>query len=235
MSVDQPAGRPAWVRALLLWVPSITMNVVLPIITYGVLRDADVSEVGALLASGVWPVLEALLSLAIQRRIDEFSVFVLIFLALGIIAAVGFNSPRLLLAKESAVHGLFGLVLLASLAAPRPLMFYFGRRFATNGTAESVAWWNGLWQYPGFRASQRLITIVWGVVTLVAALVQIWLAYTLSTDTMAVVSNVLPLAVLAGLITWTVQYGRARSKAARQASGAAAVEPEPAGTASDAG
>jgi intracellular septation protein A len=235
MSVDQPAGRPAWVRALLLWVPSITMNIVLPIVTYSALRDADVSEAGALIASGVWPLLEALLSLAIQRRVDEFSVFTLIFLALGVIAAFGFNSPRLVLAKESAVHGLFGLVLLGSLAAPKPLMFYFGRRFATNGTAESVAWWNGLWQYAGFRASQRLITIVWGVATLVAALVQIWLAYHLSTDTMAVVSNVLPLAVLGGLITWTVRYGRARSRAAQQRAGAAAAEPVVVNTASEPG
>ncbi len=225
MSVHRPATRPGWLNALLLWVPSITLNVVLPIVTYSVLRDRGVGEVAALLISGGWPALEGLLSLAIHRRLDEFSVFSLIFLGLGVVAALGFNSPRLVLAKESAVNGLFGVVLLVSLAAPRPLMFYFGRRFATNGTPESVAWWNGLWQYPGFRSSQRLITVVWGTVTVLAATVQIWLAYQLATDTMAVISNVLPFAVYGGLIFWTISYGRARSRAAEERAGAAAAEP----------
>jgi hypothetical protein len=39
----------------------------------------------------------------------------------------------------------------------------FGPRFATNGTAEAVSRWNSLWQYQGFRRSQRILTIVWGV------------------------------------------------------------------------
>ncbi len=235
MSVDRLAARPAWVRALLLWVPSIALNVLLPILTYSVLRDRGVSEAAALIASGVWPALETVLSLAVHRRIDEFSIFTLVFLALGAIAALGFNSPRLVLAKDAAAHGLFGLVLLASLAAPRPLMFYFGRRFATNGTPESIARWNGLWQYPGFRASQRLITVVWGVVTTTAALVQIFLAYHLSTDTMVVIGNVLPLAVLGGLIAWTIRYGRARSRAAGQRVVTVAGEPGAVGAVPEAG
>lgn len=44
--------------------------------------------------------------------------------------------------------GLFGVVVLGSLLLPRPVMFYFGRKFATDGTAEGLAYWNGLWRYP---------------------------------------------------------------------------------------
>jgi hypothetical protein len=203
--------------ALLSWVPTIVLNIVLPIVTYSVLVDRGVGEVPALLISGVWAALETVLSLAIRRKIDEFSIFVLIFLALGVVAALGFNSPRLLLVKESVVTGLFGVVLLGSLLAPRPLMFYFGRRFATNGTPESIDWWNGLWQYPNFRRTQRVITIVWGVAMCAEALLRIVLAYQLSTGAMVVVSNVLPYVMLIGLITWTITYGKRQARAARAA------------------
>jgi len=32
-----------------------------------------------------------------------------------------------------------------------------------------LEWWNGLWQYPNFRAALRLVTAVWGIVYLVEA------------------------------------------------------------------
>lgn len=219
----RPASRSGLRIALLNWVPTLLLNIVLPIITYSVLADRGVGEVPALLISGVWPALETVLSLAIRRKADEFSIFALIFLGLGVLAALGFNSPRLLLVKESAVTGLFGIVLLASLLAPRPLMFYFGRRFATNGTPESIAWWNGLWQYPGFRNTQRLITIVWGVTLLSEALLRIWLTYQLSTGTMVVVSSVLPYVTLAVLITWTIFIGKRRAREGQARTDAAAA------------
>ncbi|MDG6103978.1 hypothetical protein Daura_23340 [Dactylosporangium aurantiacum] len=106
---------------------------------------------------------------------------------------------------------------------PRPLMFYFGRRFATNGTPESIDRWNGLWQYPGFRRTQRVITIVWGVTMCAEALLRIVLAYQLSTGTMVVISNVLPYVVLVGLITWTVTYGKRQARAAQDRVAAAQV------------
>jgi hypothetical protein len=47
------------------------------------------------------------------------------------------------------------------------------------------------------------------------ALLRIVLAYRLSIDTMVVISNVLPYVVLAGLITWTITYGKRQARAAQ--------------------
>jgi hypothetical protein len=102
-------------------------------------------------------------------------------------------------------------------------MFYFGRKFATDGTPAGVAYWNGLWRYASFRRSQRVVTVVWGVAFLAESLLRIGLSYPLSTSAMAVVSAVLPLAVVAGLISWTVGYGRR----VRAASVPAGSEPVP--------
>src|SRR5450755_485823 len=151
--IARPTASGGLKTTLLNWVPTLLFNVVLPTATYSLLSGHGTSEVTALVASSVWPLLETVGSLCWRRRMDEFSIFTLIILALSAVAALGFNSPRLLLLKESAITGLFGLVMLGSLLAPRPVMFYFGRRFATDGTPASLAWWNGLWRYSGFRST----------------------------------------------------------------------------------
>jgi intracellular septation protein A len=199
---------------LVNWIPTILFNVVLPLVTYYVLTGNGVAQVPALLLSGVWPALETVLSIVVRRHLDELSVLSLIFIALGVVAGLGFNSARLVLAKESVVTGLFGVLTLVSLAWRRPLMFYFGRKFATDGTQASVDYWNGLWQYPGFRRTQRVITVVWGVVFVVEAAVRVVLAYTLSTSVMAPISAIMPLAVVGALVAWTISFGkRARARA----------------------
>ena len=221
MSDTGTSGR----RAALNWALTILFNIVLPLFTYFTLVGNGVSEVPALLISGAWPVLELGISLAVSRHIDEFSIISILFIALGVVAGLGFNSARLVLVKESVVTGLFGVVTLVSLALPRPLMFYFGRKFATDGSAAGVAAWNALWQYPSFRRTQRVITIVWGVAFVIEAAVRIALTYALSTDTMAVVSAIAPWVVLVGLITWTISYGRrARARAAARSTDPAAAE-----------
>lgn len=208
MSVPQQARAGGGASTAVGWIVTIVFNIALPIVTYDVLSDRGLGQVPALLISGVWPILETVLTLVRARRVDEFGMIVLVFIVVGVISMVAFNSPRLVLVKESAGLGLFGLVLLMSLLAPRPLMFYFGRRFATNGEPARIAWWNGLWQYPGFRRSQRMLTVVWGTVLALTSAVCIGLTYLLSVATMVVITNVVPYVVLAVLIAGTIGYGR---------------------------
>jgi hypothetical protein len=214
-------------QVVLGWVLTLLMNIALPIVTYDLLADR-IGQVPALLLSGVWPVAELVVNLLRTRAVDEFSVFVIIFLALGAISLVAFNSPRVLFIKDSAVTGLFGLVLLASLLFGKPLMFYFGRRFAAHGTPEGIAWWNGLWQYPHFRRGQRILTLVWGLSFLGEAVLRIVLTYQLSVSAMVVVSNVLPYVVLGLLIAGTTWYGKVAGKRGAATRPAAAAPPAPA-------
>jgi intracellular septation protein A len=211
-----PVGQASGRIVLANWGPTILFNVALPLLTYFILTDRGVPAVPALLASGGWPVIDLGLTFAVRRRLDEFAVFTLIFIVLGVVTGLGFNSARLVLVKESVVTGLFGVVALASLTLSRPLMFYFGRKFATDGSTEAVAAWNALWQYPSFRRVQRVITVVWGVAFVAEALLRIALSYALSTSAMTVLSTVLPLAVTGSLVAWTFSYGR-RAKAAAAA------------------
>ncbi|MBH1938219.1 hypothetical protein I5Q34_28840 [Streptomyces sp. AV19] len=189
---------------------------ILPFATYGLLTDRGVSKVTALLLISLWPVVETLISLAVRRRVDEFGVMMLALMLLGALSAVAFDSAEMVFVKDSAITGLLGLVYLGSLAMPRPLMFYLGRRFATDGTPEGLDRWNGLWQYPGFRRAQYLLTTVWGVAFLLEAVVRVVLAYALPTGAMVLVNNVLPAVVVAALVAWTMRVARQR-RAARDA------------------
>ncbi|WP_371503087.1 hypothetical protein OG871_37985 [Kitasatospora sp. NBC_00374] len=222
---DQATPAPArkGSASLVSWLTTIVFNIAAPIVIYGQLKDHGYSEFTAILLSGLGPVIDIIIYLAWHRRVDEFAILSLVFVALSlVIALIGPHDTELLLAKESLVTGLFGVVYLATLAMPRPLMFYFGRKFATDGTPEKIAWWNGMWQYEGFRRVQRNLTIGWGTAFIAQAAIQIALVYSLSASTMVTVNNILPYAVLGGLLYWTVTYAkRASAKgAARQAANA---------------
>ncbi|MCP2335863.1 VC0807 family protein [Actinomadura rupiterrae] len=207
-------------------VPAIVFNVVLPFVSYSLLTSHGVSQVNALLLISLWPAADTVAYLAIKRRVDEFGVMMLILMLLGALSAVAYNTTELFFIKDSAITGLLGLTYLGSLAMPKPLMFYLGRKFATDGSPERLAWWNGLWQYPDFRRTQYKTTAVWGVAFLAEAIVRIPLTYMLPTGVMVLMSTVMPMAVVAALVTWTIRVGkqsRARA-AARQAAAAAAGE-----------
>ncbi|GHG53241.1 VC0807 family protein [Streptomyces griseocarneus] len=216
----------------LSWIVSIVFNVVLPIVTYNQLTDRGWSEFAALAVSGLWPLADTVVYLIWHRRIDEFAVITMIFMVLTlVVTGIGPHSTRLLLVKDSAVTGLFGVVCLVSLATPRPLMFYLGRKFGTDGTKEGVARWNGMWeQLPGFRRTLKTITMVWGVGYVVEAAARIALSYALSTSAMVGVNSALSYGMPVVLITWTITYSkraRARGEAA-SAAAAAAAESAPA-------
>lgn len=219
-SAGQERERSRGKSLLLSWGPTIVFSVVLPFITYAVLTDRGVTPAHALMLTAIWPVVELLVFFTIHRRVDEFSVIVLIFLGIGLLSMVAFNSPFLLLVKESAVTGLFGIVLLVSLLLPRPVMFYFGRKFGTDGSAEGVAYWNQLWRHASFRRTQYTITAVWGVAFLAEALLRIGLAAVLPTSVMVAITSLLPIAVIAALVGWTIAYGKRARAAAGQGTAA---------------
>ncbi|GAA4969644.1 hypothetical protein GCM10023205_38660 [Yinghuangia aomiensis] len=224
MSASESGG--GFRTVLVNWGPTLLFNVVAPLLTYQLLVD-HMSGVYALLLSGLWPAAEVAVFYAIRRRIDDFGMLTLMFLALSVVAAALFHSERMLLLKESAITAVFGLICLATLAAPRPLMFYFGRKFATDGTEAGVAYWNSMWQYEGFRGTQRMLTTVWGVVYLVEAAVRVALTFVLSRGAAVTMNNIVPYVVLGGLLYWTISLGKKRRAAALAAGRLSALGPVP--------
>jgi hypothetical protein len=201
-------GQPGRRVSMASMLPGLIVDVALPIATYYVLEAQGVPTFWALLISGVWPLGKSIISLIRQRRVDEFSVFILTLIILGTLTSLLFQDPRLLLLKDSAFTGILGVVYLASLLMKRPIIFYFGRKFATDGSAAALARWDGFWNLSAFRHGQRVLTGVWGGALLAEAFIRIPLTFILPLNVMVSVSNIMPFIVITALIFWTIRYGR---------------------------
>ncbi|HCF86617.1 MAG TPA: hypothetical protein DEV72_15620, partial [Ktedonobacter sp.] len=91
---------------------------------------------------------------------------------------------------------------------PRPLMFYFGRYFATGNNPAKREQYNGLWQYPSFRSVNRIITIVWGVAYIGEVILRAIMAYTLPIPVVLAVSPFLLGGITIATVAWTIAYVR---------------------------
>jgi hypothetical protein len=125
------------------------------------------------------------------------------------------------LAKESFFTAVFGIVCLASLLAPRPLLFYTGRSFVAAGDPARAAAFSDRWQYAGFRHVMRIMTIVWGVAFLAEAGVRVALVYALPVNAALVASPLLAAGVFGALMVWTIRFGNAAQAAALRRNAAA--------------
>jgi hypothetical protein len=200
------------------WALTLGVNIVLPTLTYFILAGPlGVADVPALLISLVWPIVEIAITLVRQRHVDEFSIFVIIGIVVAVVTTLLSGDARSVFYKDSITTGLLGLIFLGSLLTKRPLTFYFGRRFATDGSKVQRDWWDGLWQYPNFRGVQRRLCVYWGVALVGEAVIRAILTRVLGTGPMVLVNNIVPYVVIAGLITLSVMTGkRAQARAAER-------------------
>jgi hypothetical protein len=149
--------------------------------------------------------------------VDEFSVFVLIGIVAGIVTTVFSDDARAVFLKDSLTTGVIGLAFLLTLVAGKPLTFYLGRRFATDGSRVQRDWWDSLWVYPHFRAFQRKLGAAWGIALLGEAVIRAILTWRLGTSAMVLVNNVVPYVVIAVMVFVSVSAGkRAQSDAQRR-------------------
>jgi hypothetical protein len=151
-------------------------------------------------------------------------VFVLSSIILATLIGLATGSGRLYLLDGAILTGVFGLVCLASLVTPRPLMFHFA--LASNGGVESPRGreFADRWRYAAFRRVFVVMTVVWGVGFVIQAAINAAIIEATSTDKAFVINKILPYLFVAALGTWTIVYGvraKRRGEAARGAATAA--------------
>jgi len=204
-------------------------NVILPWLIYQLLTARGVSTINALIATGVVPLATTAYQFLHDRRVDALGIMTLAFVVVGIVTSFISGDPIFYLVKESVLTGAWGLIMLGSLLAARPLTFYFGRQFTGGGDPERAAFFDRLWEHePGFRAYQRWITVLWGVALIGEALLRIVLVYLLPIPVFLIVSPAMGIGVTAGMMLVTVISGRKmgqRIRELRQREQAAAARP----------
>ncbi|WP_423821462.1 VC0807 family protein [Salinisphaera sp. SPP-AMP-43] len=185
---------------------TIVVNIIAPYVIYIVL-EAHMSRFGALLCSSIPPLLQSVASVIRRRRIDTMAALVLSGIALSLLLIALGGSARLLLIRESLLTGVFGVVFLASLLLPRPLIFYLARQNDMVGEG-GHEYFELRWQNASFRRAMRLITALWGAGLLVEAAVRTVLAETLSISRFLLISPFVQFAIMAALAGLTIIYVR---------------------------
>ncbi len=186
--------------------PALIFDVAVPIIVFNALTRYGVSTLWALVAGGLSPAINNLRVWARSRRLEPLGVIVMTFLAIGTATSLISGSVFFALIKESFLTATFGFICLGSLLVQRPLMFYINRQFVAGEDPARIEWWNSLWEYPNFRAAQRLVTAVWGIVYLVEAALRVGFALVLPPAQVVTLSPLMAFAVLIALIAWTRRH-----------------------------
>lgn len=187
-------------------VPTLAFDVALPIVVFNLLARNGVPILWALVASGLSPAINNLRVWALRRRLEPLGIIVMSFLAVGTAASLISGSVFVALIKESFLTATFGGICLGSLLARRPLLFYIMRQFVAGDDRARLDWWESLWAIPDFRAAQRLVTAVWGVVYLLEALLRVGFALTLSPSQVVAISPVMAFGALIALVAWTRRH-----------------------------
>jgi len=203
---DAPATNPAPRFSFAQLLPTLIFDVALPIVIFNLLTLYRMPTLWALLAGGLSPAVNNIRIWVRSRRLEPLGIIVMTFLAIGTATSLITGSVLFALVKESFLTATFGLICLLSLLAERPLLFYIMRQFVAGDDPQRIAWWNGLWEVPPFRAAQRLVTTVWGMAYLVEALLRVGFALLLPPAEVVSLSPVMAFIVLIALIAWTRRH-----------------------------
>lgn len=207
--------------------PSIFLNAVCPFVLFQILSGRGVPTLQALVITSVFPIAGILVGWVRTRHLDGIGLLSLVTIALGVVTSLISGSVRFYLVKESFLTGAFGLVCLASLLFPRPLMFYFARQFASGGDSARAAWFSGLWRFQPFRNGMRLISAVWGLGYVAEATVRVVISLIAQPSLVLVISPVLEIGTTIALILWTMRYSNAMRRRGDEAARLGRLDPPP--------
>jgi hypothetical protein len=185
--------------------PSLLISGVGPIVVYALLRP-HMTDMRALLVTLLIPLGEGAFTLLRHRRLNVFGIIVAASIALGVITAFVSGSPRILLARESLLSGAFGLLMLLSLLCKQPLVYYIAGHFVAGHDQERLHDYRRKGRSPWIRRFFRLLTAVWGGITLGDALVNTYLAFHLSIPTYLIVTPIARYSVMGVALAWTLIY-----------------------------
>ncbi len=185
----------------------IVVNVALPYAVYSLLQPRY-GDVRALLASSAPPIGWSLAEFARKRRVDAVSLFVLLGIALSLLAFLGGGSVKFLQLRENLVTGAIGLVFLGSAAIGKPIIYQLAVAGAARQSASAAAELVTLKDNVTLRRTMTFMTLVWGFGLLAATAVACALVFTLSIQNYLLVSPFVGYGIMGVLALWTVWFSR---------------------------
>ncbi|MEV6761119.1 VC0807 family protein [Streptomyces sp. NPDC051105] len=171
----------------------LIVDVAVPLGSYYLFKGAfGMSTFAALAWSSVVPALRTVWSVVKERRGNAFAGLILLVNLVSLALSFVSGDPRLMLAKDSGVSSAIGIAILVSVVMGRPMMTEGLKPFVLKGDAAREAAFERLRsESAAFRRSERVYSLVWGVLLLAECVVRIVGAYTLPVDTMVWLGTVI--------------------------------------------
>lgn len=184
----------------------LLVDLVIPFGGFYLLHDAvGMGLVLSLALGGVVPAVRTFSSALRKRTVNGLAGLILVVNLVGIALSFVTGDPRLMIAKDSGISSVIGVVVLLSVVRGTPMMSAALKPFLTQGKPQRVAAWDRLSATdPAFRHRERLYSAVWGVVLLVECTARIIGAYALPVTTMVWLGNVI---LMGGILTGMVLSG----------------------------
>jgi len=189
---------PAKVSPMASFMPLI-MDVAVPLGIYFAARKAfGMDLVPALILSSVIPGIRTVVSAVRQRSFNGLAGLILAVNVVGILLSFVSGDPRIIIAKDSGISSVIGIVILVSAFRSKPLMTAALKPWVIKGDgARSAAWDRLMTTSVRFRGLERRFSVIWGVALLTECVARIIGAFTLPVDTMAWLSTVMLVAAIA--------------------------------------
>jgi hypothetical protein len=116
------------------------------------------------------------------------------------------GSPRLILVRESALSGVFGVLMLLSLFWPQPLVYYLARHFVAPSASAGWHTFQCTATAPRVRSFLRLLTVIWGLVTVLDAGLNVYLALHLPVGTFLAITPLARYGLMGCTFAWTLAH-----------------------------
>lgn len=219
--VEDTGGPPSPGRAGMLFNIVVTaLDVGVALAAFQLARHAGASDAIAYFVGSAGPLLGSLAVWLRARAVSGASIAILAFTVLSAVAALaGSHNAEALLYKDAVVTGLVGLIFAGSMLFPRPLAYYFGQRYSTDGSHAGMAAWAALWRYADFRRANYAITAVWAAAGLIEAVVKAYIIHTAGFDSAYIWTQILPWVAAAVAMALTIAIGRYYARRGARASG----------------
>jgi hypothetical protein len=180
----------------------LVLDLAVPLSLYYLLHDAfGVGLVLSLALSSVVPAVRTVLSMVTEHRVNALAGLMLAVNVISIALSFITGNPRVMLAKDSGVSSVIGILVLASAFGGRPLMSAGLKPWLVKGDIAKAEAWERLTSGSArFRGLERRFSLVWGVALLGECTLRLIGAFTLPVSTMVWLGTVLTIAgILVGM------------------------------------
>ena len=189
---------------------TLIMDVLLPLVSYYLLRHLRYSTVDSLILSGIFPAIRILYMGFKQKNIDALGILVLFGIVSGALLGLTTGSAKIVLVDGVLPTAVVGILSLGSLYFKEPFMYYFALEARGGKNSPEGREFESLLRTDSFLCTMRLITLVWGIGLILEATLQVWVILKFSIIVAKTTSNIMPLIFIAVLFAWTLNLAKAR-------------------------